>query len=186
MCFVFREVVHLVMQVLALILWWGSASGGRNKVKMNRVCLHWGVPKERTRKYMLDRSRERWSAEDVSNEEIEWIMRVEGNSTTLLLWESDPASGGAPDAPTAGGHWYIRGGKVITLAEFIYKFCDDLTMFELYRMWLLWPNLAFKRPHSESLSEKANHTRNAKELQYQEIGKYGLHAKERVQRQRRG
>ena len=118
---------------------------------------------------MLERSKEPWSAEDLSNEEIEWIMRVEENKTTLLLWESDPASGGAPDAPTAGGHWYIRGGKVITLAEFIYKFCDDLTMFELYRMWLLWPNLIFRRPHSESLSEKANLTRNAKELQYQEI-----------------
>ena len=67
--------------------------------------------------------------------EIERIMEDEENRTTLLRWEYNPAAGGT-QTPTSGGKWFIRAGNIICLAELIWWSREDLTMFELYRLWL--------------------------------------------------
>ena len=51
---------------------------------------------------------------------------------------------------------------------------ERLTMFAIYKLWISLPLIAQRRKHSESHSEEANLTRNAKALQYQERGSYGL------------
>ena len=41
---------------------------------------------ERSRRYLHERSQQRWADEDLSNEEINWIMEVENYETTLMWW----------------------------------------------------------------------------------------------------
>ena len=112
-------------------------------------------------------------------------METEGNETTLLKWvgEYDPASGGMAQTPASGGTWYIRGGNMMMLAEIVWWACDDLTMYDIYRMWISLPILSYRRKHSESQSEHAVRTRNAKLLKHAETGRWGLN--ERGRRQRR-
>ena len=141
------------------------------------------MPKDLPRKWLYDRSQEEWAKEDLSFEEIAWIMEEEENQTTLLKLEYDPASGGN-QTPTSGGQWSINAGNMLCLAEMVWWSRLDLSMYEVYRMWLGLPILAHRRKHSESGSEQAQMVRNAKKLQHQETGFNGLNSRQR--RQRRG
>ena len=143
------------------------------------------MPKEETRWWLHERSKEWWGDYDLRPEDIDWIMQIENNETRLLRWRRDPSDGG-PQTPASGGKWFINDGNMMNLPELVWWGHKDLTFFELYRMWLGFPILATKRKHSESQSEAAQFVRNAKVLNAQETGFYGLHKRQREQAQRRG
>ena len=139
------------------------------------------MPEDATKGWLYQRSQEQWCDQDLEMADIDWIMRHEGNQTKLMRWERDPASGG-DQTPASGGSWFINSGNVIMLAELVWYAYDELTFYDIYRMWLSLPIFAFKRKHSENNSEKAQKVRNAKHLQHQETGYWGLNSR----RQRRG
>ena len=99
-------------------------------------------------------------------DEIDWILKEERGETTLL--KRDPASGGTPAT------WYIREGNHVTLAELLNHGCHLCSCHFLYTLYLRQPVFITKRHHSESTAPGAMVTRNAKNLHYQETGKYGL------------
>ena len=147
------------------------------------------MPKEKTSKWLYQRSLEKWCSDDLKPHEIDWIMNVEENHTTLLRWELDPwhaidPAPGGKQTPASGGRWSINQGNMMMLAELVWWAAERMTMYELYVMWKNLPIFAFKRRHSESQSEQAQYVRNAKELKYQEKGYYGLNSS--GSRQRRG
>jgi len=47
-----------------------------------------------TRAYLYNRNQEYWRDNDLRDDEIDWIMKEEGNETTLLKRDPNPASGG--------------------------------------------------------------------------------------------
>ena len=65
-------------------------------------------------------------------------MEDEGNQTTLLKWERDPASGGE-QTPASGGKWFINDGNICMLAELVWWAHSRMTMYDLYRMWISLP-----------------------------------------------
>ena len=144
------------------------------------------MPKDNTKYWLYERSKEVWNSDDLTPEEIDWIMREEENQTTLLRWERDPASGGADQTPASGGKWFINDGNILTLAELVWWTHTHMSMFEVYDMWLTLPIFACRRGHSESQSEKAQYVRNAKQLQFLETGRWGLNEPRPRGRQRRG
>ena len=93
---------------------------------------------------------------------------------SLLKWEMDPACADTDQTPSSGGRWSIKCGNMINLPELVWHAHEQLTLYDIYKIWLTLPKLALKRKHSESHSDKANLARNAKELKYQEIGRRGL------------
>ena len=97
--------------------------------------------------------------------------------------DTSPASGGN-QTPTSGGLWFINAGNMLCLAELVWWSRLDLSMYEVYRMWLGLPMLAHRRKHSESQSDQAQLVRNAKKLQHQEWGNYGLNSREGRQRRK--
>ena len=143
------------------------------------------MPKEETRRWLQEREKERWADNNLRPEEIEWIMEVEKDETRLLRWRRDPDCDG-PQSPASGGKWFINDGNMMNLPELVWWGYKDLTFFELYRMWLSFPILATRRKHSESQSEAAQLVRNAKTLNAQETGFYGLHSRQREQARGRG
>ena len=147
------------------------------------------MPKEKTSLWLYQRSQEAWWHEDLTPDDIDWIMDVEENHTTLLKWELDPwrtmdPAPGGNQTPASGGRWSIKEGNIMMLAELVWWACDRMTMYELYNMWKVLPIFAFKRRHSESQSEQAQYVRNAKKLNHQETGRWGLNSS--GSRQRRG
>ena len=71
---------------------------------------------------------------------------------------------------------------MINLPELVWLAHLRLTMYEMYKLWLTLPMLAYKRKHSLSHSEGTTFTRNAKELKFQEQGRYGLNERARSPR----
>ena len=137
--------------------------------------------KAETRAILYQRSLEQWCGDDLRDSDIEKIMRIEDNETTLLMWEYDPTSGGK-QTPASGGKWYIRGGNMMMLAELAWWTCDHMTMYDIYRMWISLPILSYRRKHSESQSDKAVRVRNAKLLKHAETGRWGLNERRRQSR----
>ena len=105
------------------------------------------------RKWLYGRSQESWSEEDLTWSEILWIMEAEGGKTKVLKWVDDQAS---------GGHWYMKGGNYITLAEIFYIGMESLSCYDLYRAYKCLPIFTHKRAHSESHSPEATMRSNAK------------------------
>jgi len=68
---------------------------------------------------------------------------------------------------------------MMNLSELLWWACDQMTCFEIYKMYTCLPFLAYKRKHSESQSQQAVKTRNAKLLKFHETGRYGLHERGR-------
>ena len=64
----------------------------------------------------------------------------------------------------------------MVLAELMWWAYGLLTMYDLYKMWISLPIFSFRRKHSESQSEQAVFTRNAKMLRKAETGYYGLNS----------
>ena len=149
------------------------------------------MPQEDTRWWLHQRSLEAWATEDLEPGDIAWIMEVENNQTTLLRWETDPRAllhpvwRGGDQTPASGGRWFINNGNMLMLAELTWWARCSLTLFDVYRMWLSLPVLAYTRKHSESQSEQAQFVRNAKMLKKQEHGRYGLNDPGREGRPRR-
>ena len=121
------------------------------------------------KRWLYDRSLEKWSRDDLHPNDINMIMEECKYQTTLLKWVGTgyPATGGS-------GQWWINQSKVLSLPELLYWNCERMTMYELYSMWLRYPIFATKKKHSESQSEQAVLVRNSKQLRYQEEGTYGL------------
>ena len=126
--------------------------------------------KAETRHWPWGRSLEEWAEDDLRDSEIDWIMEKENFETTLLKWEGDAES----ETPATGGKWFIRAGNFMNAAELLWWASDTLTALELYKMYISLPVLAYKRKHSESQSSSATKRRNAKQLKFQETGRYGL------------
>ena len=81
-----------------------------------QVCLDWNVHnKAETR-----------GGVDLLDSDIEKIMEIEEDETTLLTWECDPASGGT-QTPASGGTWYIRGGTTMMPGELVWLASDHMT-----------------------------------------------------------
>ena len=121
-----------------------------------------------------ERSLEEWCDADLSDWEINEIMELEGGRTTMLKWEQRTRD----DCPASGGEWFIRSGNMITMAEMLWWMCDELTCFDIYRMYICFPYLAYRRKHSESQSAHATKVRNARTLQHSEKGFWGLSRKQ--------
>ena len=62
-----------------------------------------------TRRYLWNRSQEKWGEDDMTASDIEWILKQENNTTKLLMYI--PASGGYND------RWMIKTGNYITLGS---------------------------------------------------------------------
>ena len=73
---------------------------------------------------------------------------------------------------------------MMMLAELVWWAKDRMAMYALYQMWISLPIIAHRKKHSESHSEQATVTRNAKSLQHAESGSWCLNAT-RGKRQRR-
>ena len=160
---------------------WALGSAQENNVKVNRIqCLVCNVPEEETRRWLHQRSLEGWNNNDLRPEDVDWIMEKEHYETSLLKWKPDAYMSG--QSPATGGTWYIKQGNIIVLGELVSWAHDQMTMFHIYQMWISLPIFARRRKHSESQSENATKTRNAKKLKYQETGRYGLNERGRVQR----
>ena len=120
------------------------------------------------RAYLFHRSLEESTDNDLSDEDIDWIMEEEGNRTTLLKREpGNPASGGP-------AQWYIKEGNFITLAEMFWKGLHLVSAFDAYKTYQSLPVLIYKRFHSVSHSANATMRRNSKMLNFVEHGHYGL------------
>ena len=90
-----------------------------------------------------------------------------------------PASGEDPlqppgADPASGVTWLIRSGNYITLAELFRFGCKVCSCFDLYRAYVALPIFISKRYHSVSHTGPAQKRRNAKQLRFQENGKWGL------------
>ena len=94
-------------------------------------------------------------------------MEKEGNVTTLLMRDPNPASGGPAD-------WYIRRGNFIPLAEIFWKGIDLASAFDTYMLYTSLPVFTNRRMHIMSHTGGATRRRNARALQYQETGKWGF------------
>ena len=103
------------------------------------------------RKYLYDMSEEEGSERDLTWREIRWIMQVEGGETKVLKWLDDTAS---------GGHWYMKCGNYITLAELFHLGIHLLSCYDLYRAYRSLPIFIHKRVVSQSHSAEAQMTRN--------------------------
>ena len=103
-------------------------------------------------------------------------MEQKGNRTLLLEWHpeprSHPASGGIQ--PFEEGWWGIRTGNYITLGGLFAFGAEQVTCYQLYKMYLNLDWYCYRKFHSVSTKEKAVKTQNAKELRYQEHGHFGL------------
>ena len=119
-----------------------------------------------TRKYLYERSQEEWSHEDLTQDEISWIMEVEDNETAVLKW-AYPASGGE-------GRWYIRCGHYVTLSEVFNLGKHFVSCYDLYLTYKSCKIWIHKRAHSVSNTPEAQITRNARILHHQEHGFWGL------------
>ena len=124
------------------------------------------VGSNETRKYLYERSQEEWSDRDLNPSEINWIMQVEGNETAVLKW-AYPASGGE-------GRWYIRCGHYVTLSEVFNLGKHFVSCYDLYLTYKSCNIWIHKRAHSVSNTPEAQMTRNARILQHQEHGIWGL------------
>ena len=115
---------------------------------------------------MYNRSQEDWRDDDLSDEEIDWIMKEEGNATTLLKRDPNPASGGP-------ANWYIREGKFVTLAEIFWKGIHWVSAFDAYKTYESLPVLIHRRGHFDH-SANASMKRKANWLRYVETGRFGV------------
>ena len=81
----------------------------------------------------------------------------------------------AGERPSSGGtRWFIRTGKIVTLAQVFSAGKKPCTCFDLYGYYNLFPTIIFKRKHSRSQAPQGAKRANAKNLQHMETGRYGL------------
>lgn len=122
------------------------------------------------RSYLHWRSQEDHADDDLTGNELKWIMEEEINETLLLKWSYDdgykaddadspfPASGGR----YAGckGCFLIKAGRCITLAELFWNGMEVATCYDLYRLYLSLLPFIHKRYHPVSHTEEATLVRN--------------------------
>ena len=105
---------------------------------------------------------------DLSTKDVEWILSKEGNETTYLKFV--PAPGGKfPE-----GTWFSKEGHLLTLAEMLRFGANVCTCYDIYRTWLNLPIFVHKKYHSRSTTEHGLARNAAKQLRFEETGKYGL------------
>ena len=110
------------------------------------------------------------AAANLVDEDIDLIMDAEKNELTMLRCE--PRAG---ERPSSGGtRWFIRTGKIVTLAQVFAAGKKPCTCFDLYGYYNLFPTIIFKRKHSRSQAPHGAKRANAKNLQHMETGRYGL------------
>jgi len=127
-----------------------------------------------TRQWLYYRSQEEWANDDLTDEEINWLIIKERHQTTLLLWDEEPGT-----LPASGGNWFIRAGNCLVLAELFTWAHDNFSCHALYRLWLTLPILVQRRKHSQSQAPQAQKVRNARQLKYIETGRWGLNERGR-------
>ena len=113
-----------------------------------------------TRRWLYERSQETCGDEDLYDEDINWVMKEEGNNTLLLKLYGD--------------QWFTLAGHFITLAEVFHRYAKELNCLDIYKMWLSLPMFAHKRVHTEPNSANAQLRRNARQYQHMQTGHYGL------------
>ena len=121
------------------------------------------------RKYLYERSLEERRNTDLSDADINWIMALENNVTTVLKRVYNRASG--------GWRWYIRRGHYVTLSEVFNLGCHLVSCYDLYTTYRSLQIWIHRRVHSVSNTPEAQMRRNAKQLRYREDGVYGLRRK---------
>ena len=140
------------------------ASGGQ---QFKACCWHCQFAKdEDVRKWLLERSRETWTDDDLDYNDYWWCFRKENYETSLLKWIETPASGGT--------NLQIRTGNLINLAELLHFGNKICTCYDMYCLYLSLPIFIDRKAHSMSQSPQAQQRRNAKILRYSETGYYGL------------
>ena len=122
-----------------------------------KVCLGWYARKVNTRSWLFQRSLGFWWNNDLSDSDMEWIMKEEENETCLLCYGAEAAAA-APGAQeiikmspaSGGGEWWIKQGNVLNLAELCWWAKDRLTAYEIYKLYICLPIYCHKKMSSES------------------------------------
>ena len=130
----------------------------------------------RARRWMFRRSR-RFKDEYLLPWEAAWILQWEENQTTMIKFV--PAAGGGRLPASDGddlrhGTFYIKKGHHISLAELFRFGAERCTCFDLYKTFLHLPIVVHKRQHSISDSEAGIERRAAKQMRFDDTGRYGL------------
>ena len=133
--------------------------------------IYWSYQFVRTmevRKYLYERSLDEWrNTLGLSDYDINWIMALENNETTVLKRVYNRASGG-------WWRWYIRRGHYVTLSEVFNLGCHLVSCYDLYCTYRSLQIWIHKRVHSVSNTPEAQMRRNAQLLRHQEEGVYSL------------
>ena len=116
----------------------------------------------RVRNYLRHRLQEHWYDADLTDYELDWIVKEEKGETSLLKYDDDSKQ------------WYIRQGNMISLAELFYLGRANLACYDLYRLYVTLDIFIFKRFHSTSNTAGGQLRRNAKMLRYHETGRWAL------------
>ena len=122
--------------------------------------------------------------DNLTDDEINWILDKEGDNETLLLkWRpatesQQPLARRRPQQrQLREGKWYIRDGNYITLAELFWLGSDCTTCWHLYKHYLQLDMYIHRRSHSMSQTELAKERDNARHLMKEEHGIFALPAK---------
>ena len=129
------------------------------------------------RSYMYQRGRAEYKNEPLRARDAAWILQREENETTMIKFV--PAPGGGRLPATGGddlgdGTFYYRKGHLMTLAELFRFGAERCTCFDLYNTFLSLPIVVHKRLHSISDSEGGILRRAAKQMRFDDTGRYGL------------
>ena len=91
---------------------------------------------------------ETWSQDDLTDEDIKWIMQEQKNETCLLCYGKEEAVA-APEISkmspaSGGGEWWIKEGNVISLSELLWGAKERLSAFDIYNIYLCLPVYCYK------------------------------------------
>ena len=92
---------------------------------------------------------ETWSQDDLTDEDIKWIMQEQKNETCLLCYGKEEAVA-APEISkmspaSGGGEWWIKEGNVISLSELLWGAKERLSAFDIYNIYLCLPVYCYKK-----------------------------------------
>ena len=122
--------------------------------------------KYEARKFLNDYWQQNQMHTLLSDEDINWVMSIENNFTSLLSWQGD-----ADDRPASGGQWFWRVGNFVTLPELFYYLGDEFHATELYHFYFSLFPFFTRRFKQTSHTAQGTKRVNSRLLFYLEEGK---------------
>ena len=108
----------------------------------------------------------RWKDTFLKWDDVYNILETEDNETLLIKY--CPAIGVWPES------WQIRQGNYITLGELFVFGARRCSCWDLYRTFTSFEIFIHKKPHSLSNSDEAIFRANAKKVNFDDTGRWGL------------